>query len=134
MKRERGLSGSRVSPADILAVSRKLADLEMTRGALRERHQADMKLARNLASRLHLSELPETSILWLEEGELAGEVVAELEELGLVWRPPGGGTRVLCRSDMVTGGKLEIARREEQDDRARSPSSALTRLTATKSS
>ncbi len=111
------MSARWVSPAAILAVSRKLADLDTTRGWLRERHQADMKLARNLASRLHLSELPETSILWLEEGELAGEAVAELKELGLVWRPPGGGTRVLCRSDMVTGGKLEIARREEQDDR-----------------
>ena len=122
------MSARWVSPADILAVSRKLADLEMTRGRLRERHQADMKLARNLASRLRLSQVPETSILWLEEGELAGEAVAELEELGLVWRPPGGGTRVLCRSDMVSAGKLEIARREEQDDRARSPSSALTRL------
>ena len=88
MKRERGLSGSRVSPADILAVSRKLAHREMTRGRLRERHHADMKLARNLASRLHLSRVPETSILWLEEGELVGEAVAELEELGLVWRPP----------------------------------------------
>jgi hypothetical protein len=128
------MSARWVSPADLVAVSRKLAHLGITRGRLRERHQVDMQLARNLASRLHLSQVPATSILWLEEGELAGAAVAELEELGLVWRPPGGGTRVLCRSDMLTGGKLEDAGREEQDDQARSPSSARTRPDATTTS
>ena len=92
-----------VDPADVLALSRQLADLDATRGRLRERHSADMKLARDLADRLHSSTAPETSILWLEEGELARQTLADLEKLGLVWRLPGRGVRVLCRSDVVAG-------------------------------
>jgi selenocysteine lyase/cysteine desulfurase len=113
-----------VDPDDVLAVSTKLADLGVTAAQLRERHQADMKLARELAHQLHPSEAPETSILWLEGDEPAGETLADLEKLGLVWRPPGQGVRVLCRSDLVAG------RAHEQEDRARSRSAASPRLRA----
>jgi hypothetical protein len=92
-----------VDPSDVLAVSRRLTDLGVTAGQLRERHRADIELARDLAGRLHASQIPETSILWFEEDELDGEVVEDLEKMGLVWRLPGRGTRVLCRSDVVAG-------------------------------
>jgi hypothetical protein len=90
-----------VEPADVLAVSRGLVSLGVTPDQLRERHRADMRLARELASRVEPARIPETSILWFEEGELDGETLEELEKLGLVWRLPGRGTRVLCRSDVV---------------------------------
>jgi hypothetical protein len=90
-----------VEPADILAVSRGLESLGVTPEQLRERHRADMSLARELASGLQPMRVPETSILWFEVGEIDGETVEELEKLGLVWRLPGRGTRVLCRSDVV---------------------------------
>lgn len=94
-----------VDPADILSVSNELAHLRVTPRQLRERHQADTKLARELAQRLHAPGVPETSILWLEEDALGeATVVAALEKLGLVWRLPGRGVRVLCRSDIVGGG------------------------------
>ncbi|MCH7891142.1 MAG: hypothetical protein IH921_06535 [Gemmatimonadetes bacterium] len=94
-----------VDPADILSVSNELAHLSVTPRQLRERHQADTKLARELAQRLHAPGVPETSILWLEEDALGeATVVAALEKLGLVWRLPGRGVRVLCRSDIVGGG------------------------------
>lgn len=64
------------------------------------------KLARELANQLQPSQTPETSILWLEADELAGGMIAELEKLGLVWRLPGRGVRVLCRSDVVAGATL----------------------------
>jgi len=99
-----------VSPADVLTVSKWLSALGTTREQLRQRHLADMKLARHLASRLHRSEMPETSILWLEEDQLAGETIEDLEKRGLVWRLPGGGVRVLCRSDIVAGGAHETGR------------------------
>ena len=41
----------------------------------------------------------------IEEGELDGETLEELEKLGLVWRLPGRGTRVLCRSDVVAAAR-----------------------------
>ncbi len=94
-----------VDPADVLSVSNELAHLRVTPRQLRERHQADTKLARELAQRLHAPGVPETSILWLEEDALGeATVVAALEKLGLVWRLPGRGVRVLCRSDIVGGG------------------------------
>ncbi len=102
-----------VDPDDVLAVSTKLADLGVTAAQRRERHRADMELARELANQLHPSEAPETSILWLEGDEPAGETVAYLEKLGLVWRFPGRGTRVLCRNDVVAGSARESARQRE---------------------
>lgn len=97
------MSARWVDPADVLAVSRRLADLGVTAGQLRERHRADLEFARDLAGRLHASRMPETSILWFEEDELDGEMVEDLEKMGLVWRLPGRGTRVLCRSDVAAG-------------------------------
>jgi hypothetical protein len=121
------MSARWVDPADVRSVSGGLADLGVTRGQLRERHHVDMKLARDLASRLHPSEVPKTSILWLEEDEPAGGMIEDLEKLGLVWRIPGRGVRVLCRSDVVAGATHGIALQSRHDDRAGSPSSALNR-------
>jgi hypothetical protein len=90
-----------VEPTDVLAVSRGLASLGVTPDQLRARHRADMRLARELASRFESARTPETSILWFEEGEFDGETLEELDKFGLVWRIPGRGTRVLCRSDVV---------------------------------
>ena len=98
-----------VDPDDVLAVSTKLAELGVTAAQLRERHQADLELARQLTDQLHPSEAPETSILWLEGDAPTGEAVAYLEKLGLVWRLPGRGTRILCRSDLVASGPGETA-------------------------
>jgi hypothetical protein len=64
-----------------------------------------MRLARELASSVEPARIPETSILWFEEGEIDGETLEELEKLGLVWRLPGRGTRVLCRSDVVAAAR-----------------------------
>jgi hypothetical protein len=117
-----------VDPADVRSVSEGMADPGVTREQLRERHRADMKLASELAGRLHASRVPETSILWFEEDELAGGTIEDLEKLGLVWRLPGRGVRILCRSDVVAGATHRTARRGGQDHRAASPTSALTRL------
>ena len=97
------MSARWVDPADVLAVSRRLAGPGVTAGQLRERHRADLELARDLAVRLHATRIPETSILWFEEDELEAEMVEDLAKMGLVWRLPGRGTRVLCRSDVVAG-------------------------------
>ena len=90
-----------VEPADVIAVSRGLESLGVTPDQLRARHRADMRLARELASSVVPARIPETSILWFEEAELDGNTLEQLEKLGLVWRFPGRGTRVLCRSDVV---------------------------------
>ena len=94
-----------VEPADVMAVSRGLESLGVTPDQLRTRHRADMRLAQDLASRIEPLRNPETSILWFEEGELHGETIEELEKLGLVWRLPGRGIRVLCRSDVVDAAR-----------------------------
>ena len=94
-----------VEPADVLAVSRGLASMGVTPDQLRVRHRANMRLARELASSVEPARTPETSILWFEEDELDGETLEELEKLGLAWRLPGRGTRVLCRSDVVAAAR-----------------------------
>jgi hypothetical protein len=94
-----------VEPADVLAVSKGLESLGVTPDQLRARHRADMRLARELASSVEPARVPETSILWFEEGELDEETLEKLDKLGLVWRLPGRGTRVLCRSDVVDGAR-----------------------------
>ncbi len=94
-----------VDPDDVLAVSRGLESLGVTPDQLRARHRDDMRLARELASSVEPARIPETSILWFEEGELDGETLEKLVKLGLVWRLPGRGTRVLCRSDVVDGAR-----------------------------
>jgi hypothetical protein len=66
-----------------------------------------MRLARALAASVEPTRIPETSILWFEEGELDGETLEELEKLGLVWRLPGRGMRVLCRSDVVAAARVQ---------------------------
>jgi hypothetical protein len=92
-----------IEPADVLAVSRGLAFFDVTPDELRVRHRADMRLARELASSVKPARTPETSILWFEEGELNEDTLKDLEKMGLVWRFPGRGARVLCRSDVVAG-------------------------------
>ena len=94
-----------VEPTDVLAVSRGLGALGVTPDQLRVRHRADMRLARELANSVEPARIPETSILWFEEGELDGDTLEELEKLGLAWRLPGRGTRVLCRSDVVAAAR-----------------------------
>jgi hypothetical protein len=94
-----------VEPADVLAVSIGLEHLGVTRDQLQARHRADMRLAQELASSVEPTRTPETSILWFEEGELDEETLNDLEKLELVWRFPGSGTRVLCRSDVVAGAR-----------------------------
>ncbi|HKV41415.1 MAG TPA: hypothetical protein VJX67_19570, partial [Blastocatellia bacterium] len=61
-------------------------------------HDANMRLALNVATRLESVVPPETSILWLPGECDAGAIPPELDERGLVWYPPGGGVRILCRT------------------------------------
>jgi selenocysteine lyase/cysteine desulfurase len=90
-----------VDPLDVVAVSRKLAESRISRASLQEQHRADMKLAAELGGRLRPPKTPATSILWVEEGSLDRETIDDLERRGLVWRFPGRGARVLCRSDVL---------------------------------
>ncbi len=93
-----------MDPDEVVAVSAKLAELGVTAAQLRLRHKADMTLARELAAQLELPEEPATSILWIEGDAPGGEALTYLEKLGLVWRLPGRGTRILCRSEALAAG------------------------------
>jgi hypothetical protein len=101
------MSARWVDPSDVQSVSQGLASLGVTPDRLRDRHRADMRMARELAGAAEPARVPQTSILWFEENELDGDTVEELEKYGLVWRLPGRGTRVLCRSDVVAGARVQ---------------------------
>ena len=90
-----------VDPTEVLELSRWLEEHDATRASLRERHLADLKLARWLSRRFGSAVDPVTSILWLDEEHASDPLVMELAKMGLAWRLPGRGIRVLARSDVV---------------------------------
>ena len=115
-----GLPLSREQVARIREIIREnLADLEgeaeplAVRSAIAEERMRTMERQGVPLEDFLKTEAPETSILWLEGDEPTGETVAYLEKLGLVWRFPGRGIRVLCRNDMVAGSARENARQRE---------------------
>lgn len=66
--------------------------------AILSRHDANLKLASRLSIDLAIPGRPQSSILWLS-GSTQPNIPSHLDERGLVWRPAGGGVRILCRSD-----------------------------------
>lgn len=76
----------------------------VTRRKLLARHEADMELARLVAERCGVA-TPSTALVWMP-ASAAGKVPAWAGGAGLLWRPPGGGARVMCRSDVAPAGIL----------------------------
>jgi hypothetical protein len=88
-----------VSPGDVRAA---LALLRRTdRRALLERGYQDFRLRWRLDTGQTEGQRA-TSILWYPgRPRFPRATLRRLESKGLVWRPPGGGVRILCRSDLV---------------------------------
>lgn len=69
------------------------------RARVRKQHGANLRLARHLATHLLLPK-PSCALLWSNE-YLRHRALAPLRKAGLVWHPPQGGTRVMCRADLL---------------------------------
>jgi hypothetical protein len=86
-----------LDPQEVQAAVAKLSEHGLDRDLLQLRHTQNLSLAKQLAPLLGLSERVQSSILWSEYERPLPDWLAGGE---LVWRPPGGGMRILCRADV----------------------------------
>jgi len=85
-----------VDPREIRAALAKLSGLD--RAGLVSQHAKDLQFAVELGRILGLSvPAQSSSILWVDREGLLPDWLADS---GLVWKPPGGGVRILCRADV----------------------------------
>jgi hypothetical protein len=68
------------------------------RAGLLRRHRADLKLATKVADRCGVP-APTSSLVWIASAAAAQRLPPSLRSTSLLWRLPGGGARVMCRSD-----------------------------------
>ncbi len=71
-----------------------------TRRELVERYAKDIALAKRMAGWCGASE-PSSSLLWVKSAAGCAKIPSWATDLGLVWRSPAGGARVMCRSDLA---------------------------------
>ncbi len=71
-----------------------------TRRELVERYAKDLALAKRMAGWCGASE-PSSSLLWIKSAAGVAKIPSWAADLGLVWQPPAGGARVMCRSDLA---------------------------------
>lgn len=99
----RSLEARWVDPEAVARIVEWCRSRKVTRRKLLARHEADMALARSVAARCGVR-APSTALVWLESAEAIRKVPAWAKGAGLLWRPPGGGARVTCRSDVAPEG------------------------------
>jgi selenocysteine lyase/cysteine desulfurase len=99
LKAQKHLLSRWMDPYEVRTVVSWIRDRRLDRDTLRQRHQHNMELASKLAQQLGVNGPPESSILWLDQVRKRHILFQELEQHGLVWRPPTGGLRILCRAE-----------------------------------
>ena len=88
-----------IDPNEVRTVVSWLKEQRLDRDTLRRRHQRNMALANKLALQLGIAKAPTSSILYVKHEDKDNVFLRELEHSGLAWTPPGGGFRILCRSE-----------------------------------
>ena len=88
-----------VDPGLLNRVSSWLERHRIDRNRALRQHDANLRLAGKVAEALGLP-APATALLWSPK-KLRGRVLKPLRDAGLVWNPKIGGTRIMCRADML---------------------------------
>jgi hypothetical protein len=74
---------------------------KISRHKLRDRFRADIALATRIAKWCG-APVPSSSLVWIKPAEGIAKIPKWAKDLGLLWQhPPGGGVRVMCRSDLA---------------------------------
>lgn len=89
-----------VDPAVIAQLWAWLEEHPVERADLACQHERNMRVARALAADLGLKSRIDSAILWLAE-KSEHPSLNPFRRAGLVWDPPTGGTRILCREDIL---------------------------------
>jgi selenocysteine lyase/cysteine desulfurase len=89
-----------VDPDALAQVVARQQARRVTRQALVRRYRADLKLAARMA-RWCYAAAPTSPLVWVRTAAGMARIPDWVSERGLLWRPPGGGARVMCRSDLA---------------------------------
>ena len=87
-----------VDPGVVARIVAWQRDNRVTRRKLLARHKIDMALAALVAARCGLPS-PSSALVWMESAAAIRRIPKWAGETGQLWRPQGGGARVMCRSD-----------------------------------
>jgi hypothetical protein len=89
-----------IAPVVLTKTVRWLSQHRINRARVQEQHTTNLALASRLSTLLQLAK-PTSALLWSNE-LLRHRSLAPLRRAGLVWHPPDGGTRIMCRADLLT--------------------------------
>ncbi len=89
-----------VEPEAVAEVAARQQARPVSRQNLVRRYRADLKLATRMA-RWCYAPAPSSSLLWIRSATGQARIPEWVSERGLLWRPPGGGVRIMCRSDLA---------------------------------
>jgi hypothetical protein len=89
-----------VDPEAVAQLAARHAIRRVSRKALMRRYRSDLKLASRMA-RWCYAPAPTSPLVWVRTAAGMARIPDWVKERGLLWRPPGGGARVMCRSDLA---------------------------------
>jgi hypothetical protein len=89
-----------VDPAAVAEVAERQRARRVTRQGLLRRYRSDLSLATRMA-RWCYAPAPTSPLVWVRTAAGMTRIPDWVRERGLLWRPPGGGARVMCRSDLA---------------------------------
>lgn len=89
-----------VDPEAVRRIAAFRASGRVTRARLVARHKADLALAESVAARCGAPQ-PTSPLVWLSSAAALKKVPKWLRHESLLWKAPGGGLRVTCRSDLA---------------------------------
>jgi hypothetical protein len=89
-----------VDPGAIERIAAFRLSAKPTRRELVERSANDLALAKRMAGWCGAPQ-PSSSLLWVRSAAGVAKIPKWAADLGLVWHPPAGGARVMCRSDLA---------------------------------
>jgi selenocysteine lyase/cysteine desulfurase len=87
-----------IDPRELREVAAWLSGEHVTRRALRDRHQANLRMKHRLARKLGVASDGDASVLWIRQ-PIPRALESRLARLGLLWHAEDGRARILCRAD-----------------------------------
>jgi len=89
-----------LDPLEVRAAARWLSDARLTRRALLNLHEANLRMKQTLARQLGIDPTGAASVLWTDH-RIPAALESRLNRLHLLWRDASGHVRILCRADCV---------------------------------
>lgn len=89
-----------VDPDAVAKIAEWRRSSRVTRRGLLARYATDLKLAKAIVERCGVP-APSAPLVWIASEAGIKRIPQWVRGRGLLWQPPGGGARVMCRSDLA---------------------------------